>query len=189
MADYTVIADVGKTLLALLRDQMPSELISQPELIGLCSPVDSGDLKLSLFLYNIRESGDFQMNQMINRGTGDLEYPPKSYELSYLLTAYSKAEAQFRSVDESLIIGKAMQIINDNAVLRASYIQGSLAEKNEEIKIAIENLDVDVLLRLWNFPNIPYKLSLGLIVSPVFLDSTRKKPTKRVKEVEFTIKG
>lgn len=189
MAGYTVIADVGKTLLALLRDQMPAELISQPELIGLHSPADSGDVRLSLFLYNIRESGDFQINHMINKGKGDLEYPPKSYELSYLVTAYSKAEAQFRAVDESLLIGKAMEIINDNSVLRAAYLQGSLAEKNEEIKITIDNLDIDVLLRLWNFPNIPYKLSFGLIVTPVFLDSTRKKPTKRVREVEFTIKG
>lgn len=168
---------------------MPTELIPQPEQIGLSSPADAGDLRLSLFLYNIRESGDIRMNQMINRGSGDLEYPPMSLELSYLLTAYSKAETHFRSIDESLIIGKAMQTIHDNSVLRASYLQGSLAEKNEEVKLSLEPLDIDILLKLWNFPNVPYKLSFSFVVSPVLLDSTRKKPTKRVKQVEFKIEG
>lgn len=189
IADYTVISDVGNTLLKLLRDKMPVELISQREQISLCSPNEQGDSRLSLFLYNIRESGEFRPNQMINRGTGDLQYPPMSLELYYLITAHSKAELHSRSEDESMIIGKTMQILHDHSILRGSYLEGSLAEKNEEIKITLDNLHTDVLIRLWNFPNTPYKLSLSYAVGPVLLDSKRKKATKRVKEVEINVRG
>lgn len=189
IADYTVIADVGNSLLKLLREQMPTDLISQPEQIGLSSPSDHGDLRLSLFLYNVRENGEYRQNQMINRGSGDLQYPPISLELFYLLTAYSKAELHSRSQDESRILGKAMQILHDHSILRASYLQGSLAEKNEELKITLDNLHTDVLIKLWNFPNTPYKLSLSYAVGPVLLDSKRTKATKRVEEVEFNVRG
>lgn len=168
---------------------MPKELIEQPEQIGLSSPADHGDLRLSLFLYNVRESGEFRQNQLINAGNGNLQYPPISLELFYLITAYSKAESHSKSQDEAMILGKVMQIFHDHSILRSSYLHGSLAEKNEEIRITLDNLHTDVLIRLWNFPNTPYKLSLSYMVGPVLLDSKRKKATKRVEEVVFDVKG
>ena len=58
IAQYTVIADVGITIVQLLRDNMVNEPIQQPEFIGLSHPNDKGDLSLSLFLYSVKESAD-----------------------------------------------------------------------------------------------------------------------------------
>jgi hypothetical protein len=187
IGDYTVIADVGKTMLQLLRDHMIPEPILQPEFIGLSSPVDKGDLNLSLFLYNIKENGDNRTNQMLSKGAGKLQFPPMSVDLFYLITAHSTAELHSRSLDENQILGKAIQVLYDNSVLRNSVLQGTLAENNEEVRIVMDVLPMDIMVSL--FPNIPYKLSVSYMVGPVNIDSMRVKSTKRVLESDMSIKG
>lgn len=189
MGDYTVIADVGQSLVKLLRENLTPEPIPQPEYIGLGSPADKTDLRLSLFLYNIRESGEVRRNEMLGRGTERLQYPPLAIELYYLMTAYSQAEQLSRALDESRIIGRAMQVLYDNSILRGSQLVGTLAEHNQEIRIVLDNIPVDILMRLWNFPNIPYKLSVGYVVGPVLIDSRRIRTTKRVREAHINVGG
>ncbi|HWR60834.1 MAG TPA: DUF4255 domain-containing protein, partial [Clostridia bacterium] len=183
MGRYTVISDVGSTLVNLLRENMVPEPVLQPEMIGLASPADKGDLRLSLFLYNIVESGDLRNNQLQVSESGLLQYPPMSLNLYYMLTAYSSSELSSRALDEQRILGKAMQVFFDNSIIRGSALQGTLREKNEEVKIVMDNIPVDILIKLWNFPNIPYKLSVSYLVGPIYLDSTRTKQTKRVMEI------
>lgn len=187
MADYTIIADVGHTLLRLLRDQMTPEPITQPELIGLANPADKGDLMLTLFLYNITSNGDNRHNQMLVRGPGTLQFPPLPINLHYLFTAHSSAELQSRYIDEHRILGRALQVIYDNAILNGSSLQGSLADSGEELRLVMNHLPLESMINL--FPNEPYKISFSLEVGPVFIDSTRIKTTKRVLERDFRIQG
>ncbi|QGR00146.1 DUF4255 domain-containing protein [Paenibacillus psychroresistens] len=186
MAQYTVIADVGITIVQLLRDNMVNEPIQQPEFIGLSHPNDKGDLSLSLFLYSVKESADRQ-TQMLSRGQSTLQYPPLTVELFYMLTAHSAAELQTRALDEQRILGKALQVLYDNSIIKGQALQGSLADTNEELRIVMENLPLDTLISL--FPNSPYKLSVCFSVGPVYIDSTRIKATKRVVERDISITG
>jgi hypothetical protein len=186
IAQYTVIADVGITIVQLLRDNMVNEPIQQPEFIGLSHPNDKGDLSLSLFLYSVKESADRQ-TQMLSRGQSTLQFPPLTVELFYLLTAHSAAELQTRSLDEHRILGKALQVLYDNSIIRGQALHGSLADTNEELRIVMENLPLDTLISL--FPNSPYKLSVCFSVGPVYIDSTRIKATKRVIERDISITG
>lgn len=189
IGDYTVIADVGASLVKLLREHMTPEPIPQPEMIGLASPADKGDLFLSLFLYNIKDSGDNRQTQMISRGTGTIQYPPMTVDLFYLLTAHSTAELQSRALDEHRILGKAMQVLYDYSVLRGSAVVGTLADQGEEVRIVLDSMNADVLTRMWNFADFPYRLSVSYTVGPVHIDSTRVKTTKRVLERDFRIEG
>jgi hypothetical protein len=184
-----VIADVGASLLKLLREHMTPDPIPQPELIGLASPADKGDLYLSLFLYNIIESGDNRQTQMIARGTGSLQFPPMTVNLHYLLTAHSTAELQSRVVDEHRILGRAMQVLYDNSVMRGPAAVGTLADLGEEVRVVMDTLTGEALTRMWNFADLPYRLSLGYVVGPVHIDSTRIRDTKRVTERDFRIQG
>jgi hypothetical protein len=186
IGQYTVIADVGTTILQLLRDNMVNEPIQQPEFIGLSHPNDKGDLSLSLFLYTIKESADRQ-TQMVSRGSSTLQFPPMTVELFYLLTAHSAAELQTRALDEQRILGRALQVLYDNSIIQGQALQGSLADSNEELRIVMENLPLDTLISL--FPNSPYKLSVCFSVGPVYIDSTRMKSTKRVIERDISITG
>lgn len=187
---YTVIADVGNTLLKLMRDNMTPEPIPKAEMIGLCSPADKGDFRLILFLYCIEEVGDNIYPEMRRVAPGILQYPPVSLNLFYLLTAYSTAELNSRALDEHRILGRAVQVIYDNAVLRNSALHGTLFEKNEELRITRNNLSVEQITEIWNrFTDVPFKLSVSYRIGPVNLDSTRIKETRRVMEVEVNIKG
>lgn len=180
MGDYTVIADVNHSLLELLREKMVPEPILQPELIGLASPADKGDLNLSLFMYHIMEYGEIRQNQLIARDSKSMSYPPMALDLYFLVTAHSTAELHSRGLDEARILGKVMQVLYDHSVLKGSYLKGTLAENNEEIRIVINNEPIEILTRIWNFPNVPYKLSLSYEVGPVYLDSQRLKSGQRV---------
>ncbi|MZQ83969.1 DUF4255 domain-containing protein [Paenibacillus sp. 5J-6] len=189
MGDYSVIADVSASLVKLLRENMTPDPIPQPEMIGLASPVDKGDFYLSLYLYNVRESGDNRQTHMIARGTTQIQYPPMVVDLSYLLTVHSPAELQSRALDEHRILGRAMQVLYDHSILRGSMTVGTLAEKDEEVRIVMEPHKGESILNMWNFADTPYRLSVSYTVGPVNIDSTRIKTTKRVTETDFRIEG
>lgn len=168
---------------------MTPDPIPQPELIGLGTPVDKGDFYLSLFLYNIRESGDNRKTHMVSRGTGHIQFPPMAVDLHYMMTVYSPADLQSRALDEQRIIGRAMQVLYDNSVLRGSSLIGTLAEREEEVRVVMDNISGNGMLNMWNFADTPYRLTISYIVGPVFIDSTRIKTTKRVLERDFSIQG
>ena len=187
---YTILADVGSSILKLLRDNMTPEPIPKQEMIGLASPADKGDFRLTMYLYSINEVGEFIYPEMRNVGLGLQQYPPLVVNLYYLLTAYSTAELNSRALDEHRILARSIQVIYDNAVLRDSVLQGVAAERNEEIRITRNNLSIEQLTDIWNrFVNVPYKLSMAYIVGPVNIDSTRIKETRRVTGMEVNIKG
>lgn len=187
MADYSMIADVGASLLKLLRENMVPSMVPHPEHIGLASPAERGDVNLGLFLYNIDEAGGHRETGMRSRGPNAQQFPPLAVNLRYLLTAYSNADPQSRAVEEGRLLGRAMQVFYDNSVLRSAYLEGSLAEGAEEPKIFLETITSRAMSDIWTFRDVPYKLSVGYLVGPVELESTRVRTTKRVKEREIIL--
>jgi hypothetical protein len=168
---------------------MTPDPIPQPEMIGLASPVDTGDFYLTLYLYSIKESGDNRRTQMVSRGENEIQYPPMTVDLHYLMTAHSPAELQSRALDEHRILGRAIQVLYDNSVLRNSMTVGTLADKDEEVRIVMDGITGDGLLGMWNFADTPYRLSVSYAVGPINIDSTRIKKTKRVVERDFRVQG
>lgn len=168
---------------------MTPDPIPQPELIGLGSPVDKGDFYLSLFLYSVRESGDNRRTRMVARGTGEIQFPPMTVDLHYLLTVQSPAELQSRALDEHRILGRTMQVLYDHSVLRGSAVVGTLAERGEEVRIVQESIPGEAMLNMWNFADTPYRLSVSYAVGPIMIESTRIKTTKRVLESDVSIQG
>lgn len=189
IGNYSVIADVSASLLKLLRENMTPDPIPQPEMIGLASPVDKGDFYLSLYLYNIRESGNNRQTHMIQRGTNEIQFPPMVVDLSYMITVQSPAELSSRALDEHRILGRAMQVFYDHSVLRGSMTVGTLAEQDEEVRIVMDPFKGESIMNMWNFSDTPYRLSVAYTVGPVHIDSTRIKKTKRVAETDFSIQG
>ncbi|MUT67115.1 DUF4255 domain-containing protein [Paenibacillus sp. NEAU-GSW1] len=186
MAGYTAIADAGASLLRLLRDNMTPDPIPRPDLIGLSSPREAGDLALSLFLFNVTENGEARRTSMQDRG-GVLQYPPQTLDLYFLLTPHSNADRLTRSLDEQRILGKAMQTLYDNSIVKAPYLEGALAESGETLRISHASLDSDELLKLWQFGDMAYKLSTVYRVGPVLLDSNRTKSVSRVVERQIVL--
>ncbi|MGB8956739.1 MAG: DUF4255 domain-containing protein [Tumebacillaceae bacterium] len=180
MADYTALADAGRTLQYMFRACMTPDPIPQPELIGLASPADKGDLMLSIFLYEVTPNGMAQHNYMIDRGSSQ-QAPPLAVDLHYLVTAHSNAELATRAIDEQRILGRAIQVLHDNGTVRGSFLQGVLADNDEEFRIVMqEPLSLHTAITL--FPNLPYKLSFSFLAGPIYIDSGRNKPITRIVE-------
>jgi len=179
VADYSVIADIGLSLVKVLRESLVPELIPHSDGVGLAHPHDKGDMNLSLYLYEIKENTDVRSNDLIDLGDR-MRYPPIALDLSYLITAHSSSDVLTRAIDEQRIIGKTMQVLHDHNTLKDDDLTGSLRGTGGAYRIVKEELPLETAVSL--FPNMPYKLSLCYKLGPVFLDSTRTKPVSRVRE-------
>ena len=177
VADYSVIADVGLSLVNALKKALVPELIPHLDGVGLANPIDKGDMNLTIYLYEIKENSDARNNEMVDLGNR-LKYPGMALDLYYLITAHSSSDVLTRGIDEQRILGKTMQLLHDNPVLKEEDLEGSLVSSGTTIRINKEVFPFEKVITL--FPNQPYKLSLAYRVGPVVLDSTRTKEVSRV---------
>ena len=191
MSEYTAIADVGETLIDFLRGAM-GDMIS-PNSIVLFSPgeiEDNDDVRLSLFLFQVNENIHMKNQEMQIVDPTRLKYPPLNLDLYYMLTSYPSSGIQDkteRTKEEHSILGRAMQVIYDNAILHGSVLRGSLAENNEEIHITQFPLNLDDMTKIWTtFQDKPFRPSICYIVTPTKIESTRERDTQRVVERNLT---
>lgn len=177
MSDYTVIGDITNTILALFKHDTGG-LLPQGSIIP-ASPADISDDTqplLSFFLYQVNENPHLKNEGMLETNTGALRYPPLALNLYYLLTAYASSRET-----EQQILGRAMQILHDNAIIRGSLLQGTLASTFEEIVVNINSVTLDDMNKLWSlFSGKPYRLSVTYRVSTALIDSTRERAAGRV---------
>ena len=114
MADFSIVADVSAELLKLLRTQMCPAPVSAPESIRLAAPTDkNGDFQLGLYLYDLRELGEYRAGAL-QRGADNIRRrPPRPLTLHYLLFLNSKAQIATGAETEQRILGRAMQVLGD----------------------------------------------------------------------------
>ena len=186
MADYTALVEAGSSLVELLRDNLTPEPISNRELIALCSPHESENNQLTLYLYQVEEdtqgvqSGYYQVGQNTER------LRPTRYNLRFLVTAHSKAPVQLREADQYRMVGAALQVLKDHPVIDAQYLSGSLAEQNATIRVVLEKTPQDQLLKICNNTSTAYKLSFVVLLTGVEIDSRRERRFSRVTDVTIS---
>ncbi len=188
MAGYTIIADIGNAIVKLLRDYLVPGIIINTENIGLCTPSDRGDIILGVNLYDIKESQDIIPGDMQAKGTRQLKYPSTFFNLYYMITAYSNSDIKFRAAEEYKIIGRVLQVLKDHPTFTAEQLGGELASSQFAPRIELLQLENDEKMKLWNIPNMPYRLSLFYKVYPVEIESDRVKEVTRVVDAAFTVK-
>lgn len=187
MADYTVIASVGDTLIELLRENM-KDLIA-PDTIAMISPgeIEGKDsVRLSLFLYQVIENAHMKNKEMLKIDSTRLKYPPITLDLYYMLTSYPSSGIQDkteRTKEEHSVLGRAMQILNDNSIVKGSALRGNLAETDEELHMTLTVLSLDDTTKIWTtFQDKPFRPSVCYLVTPVMIESSRVEEAKRVLE-------
>ncbi|MCI8294139.1 MAG: DUF4255 domain-containing protein [Hespellia sp.] len=185
MADYTGIADTGNRILDLLRETLVPELLNSADQIGLCSPEDHGDYAVGVWLYDVKEDTDIQMHDMVSLNRQSQRYPSVYLVLRYMITLYLQSDLKYRAVQEHQMIGKIIQTLRDHAVL--GDLQQSFAGGPSEmdVRIQMQELSVEEKMRIWTFPNMPYKTSLFYSAGPVEVQSSRKKTVSRVREIQY----
>lgn len=188
MAAYTIIADIGNAITERLKEKMVPELIANGDAIGLCSPAEKENSVLGVYLYDIKESSTVRINGLCMEGLKRQVFPPVYLELFYMVTAYAIGDHKFRSLEEQRILGRVIQLFKDHSSLNLETLTFDGAQDGGEVKLELLSLNAEDKMKLWNYPNIPYRLSLFYRVSPVPMDSRRSREVTRVREIEMTVK-
>jgi hypothetical protein len=185
MSDYNVIADIGETLKKILwdsfdkDDNINKEIVVSEEQITLVSPDEMDEeKKLSLFLYQVSENGHMKNQEMTGMNSGAYRYPPLAVDLLFLVTCNTDDRKK-----DHILMGKVMQVFHDNAVLKGSILRGSLEGTDEEFRLIFNGLPLEETMNLWqSFREKSFRLSVCYRVTPLEIDSTRKKEVARVIE-------
>lgn len=192
MGDHGAVADAGDTLVKLLRDRMT--LLSDEQIV-LASPVDK-DLKnkvrLTVFLFDVERSTPSGATQQFDSPDGTPTGEPVQLDLKYLLTALpvqgnGSTTTTERSKNEHAVLGRAMQILHDNAIVDGSDLQGSLEAGDEALRVSMVSQTTDRIMNLWNtFREEPYHPSVTYLVTPVEIESRREMAVERVQQFQVT---
>jgi hypothetical protein len=87
------------------------------------------------------------------------------------------------------LLGKVLQVFNDNCILRGTTLLGSLAGTSEQLRVNLEALSLEELSLVWDALNEPYQLSVTYLVQVVKIDSDREPVSSPVvieKEAKYT---
>jgi hypothetical protein len=185
MSNYNVIADIGKTLKALLwerfitDDSINPDIIDSEGQITLGSPEEMDEnKKLSLFLYRVVENGIMKNREMAVEDSGLCRYPPLAVDLLFLVTCSTGD-----TIKDHILIGKIMQVFHDHAVLKGSILQGGLNGTGQEFRLIFHGLPFEETMNLWqSFREKSFKLSICYRVTPAAIDSSREFFAAHVKE-------
>lgn len=186
MAKYTVLADVGKAIIDMLKDQIVPEPLTKADAIGICDPKERGSFIVGIHPYDIKEVKEMKMSAPVPLTNGQFRNPPMAFNLNYMISVVSKSEPATKGIDEARIMGKIVQVFMDNPTIPDRYLSESLRLSGARIDISMLQMELEEKVKVWTMFSEPYKLSIFYQVGPVYLDSTIvKEPGKRVTSVEI----
>lgn len=188
MADYTAIVEAGNALVELLRDHLTPEPLANRELISLCSPHESENNQLTIYLYHLEEDARNMTGGYYQVDVNTQRRSPAQFVLRYLVTAHSKAPAQLKQADQHRMLGAVIQTIRDYPIVPLQYLSGSLAEERTQLHVSLERIPLEQMLKIWNNTAKEYKVSLALTVTGVTISSGLERPVTRVTEVQIDTK-
>ena len=185
MADYTALVEAGEAFAELLRRELTPEPINDRELISLASPFEAENNQVTLYLFQVDEDlqNGFGGYQQVSMNMQRMQ--PASFQLSYLITAHSKAPTHMKEADQQRVIGKIIQIIKDNPVIPEECLGGSMAGSGLQLTLNLERPNFEQMTKIWNSTSVPYKLSVVCKMSGVTIDSKRVRYVSRVADVTF----
>lgn len=177
MSDYRVLQDISLHLRGLLfdglsgDDEVSSSFTSENN-ISLASPAGladgNSDVLVSLYLYQVLPNPHLNNQGLIPIGNDQQQFPPASLDLFYLLTPMSNSPQE-----DLVILGRSVQILAANAIVRANFLDSMLRPNRPEIRITANPVSLEELTRIWNAFNEPYRLSVCYQVRSVSIDSSR----------------
>lgn len=170
MSASTAIGMVSESL----RDLLIGEMKLNPAVdVSILAPDESGgNRRINLFLYKIQENPAFKnMDWQVKQGDPNtLVPPPLSLNLFYLMTPYAQNDSQIGNATAHEILGEAMRVFYENAIVPQDYLVSGLKDSREQIKIIQNPVDLDELSKIWSTFTQPFRLSVLYEVSVVQLD-------------------
>ena len=174
----TAIRDAGQTLIDLLRLNLVPTVVASNDQIALLAPTDvnqQGGTLISLFLYSVMPAAEYRNENEVPGLRGSTAPQAMPLELYYLLTTYSQQNPDLteRTLESHLLLGEAMRVFFDNAILTGSALRGALP-RDEELRLTFQPITVEDMTRIWSvFPQSSLRTSVSYVLSPVKLLSIK----------------
>ncbi len=183
---FSSISEVGSHIVSILKKELVPDVIQHSAAIGVCSPEDHGDLVVGVYLYDIGPNADIVERGMVTKDRHVQVFPSTFLTLRYMITVWSMGDQRYKTQEEHRILGRVVQALSDNAVIGQT---SSLYGAPMDTRIEMERIEPAEKLRLWNFPNKPYQLSLFYRAQPVEITSRRSRlvPT-RVRDIRVFLR-
>jgi hypothetical protein len=178
MSTSTAIGDVTRSLADLLtKEQDPKGSFG----VSLKSPADEeiDEKTINLYLFRIEENLFAKNRAWQAVGDDVLHRTPLSLNLFYVVTPYAKQQE-----DGHRILGQAMRIFYDYAILEPHLLGEPLQHTADPLKLELCAFNLEDLTRVWNAFNKQYRLSVCYQVRIVFIDSAIDTKVARVTEKE-----
>jgi hypothetical protein len=159
LVGITMINDLDKTLEQLLKQDLPSEIVSQVT-ISFATPDDSFPPTsvtlpaIDIFLYDVRENRELRSNEWtVERQSNNVmtrkKRPSVRVECSYLITAWPSESAPNPAMDEHYLLSEVMKVLLRHPTIPANLLQGSL--KDQEPPLPVMSLQPGRLQSLGEF--------------------------------------
>jgi len=135
--------------------------------------------QLNLFLYHVEYNAAWRNMDLPGQvKPGETGHTPLALNLYYIITAYGENGSELIG---HLLLGKAMSILHDHAVLGRQEIKdickvSGLHKQVERLRITPQPLSLDEVSKLWTGLQTQYRLSTAYEVSVVLIES--KQPTR-----------
>jgi len=158
-----------------LRRMLESEM-SPSTRVTLLSPGDASPVtvRLNLFLYRIARNPQLENRDWSAKpgAPNRLVFPPLALNLFYLLTVFSTADPQTGLADAHGIMGEAMRVLHENAIVPDTFLAGDL--RHGQVKISLLSTELEELSKIWTALTKEFRLSAVYEVSYVDIASTRE---------------
>lgn len=177
MPDFSVIADVSRTLETFLTDGL-STLVPPPapvaEVHDLQGTISTNPARLTLFLFEVVEDSS-QRNRPNVRADSippalpavQVSKPPMALLLRYLMTPWSGD----RFTDHQ-ILGRTLQVLYDGAILNGPTLLGTTLQGTDvALKITLTPITLEERSRVFYSVQRPYRLSVTYDVRVINLDT------------------
>lgn len=186
MADFDAIAKTSNALIKILTRNMVPDIIKDKNGIMLCSPQDRGDAALTVYLYDMSRNTELSNSaQMEQEGEGKKRYPPEFMTLHYMITAFSSSDIHFRAEEEQRIMGKVVQILKDTPMISGETFEPEFKKSDASMDISLVEMSSEEKMKIWNIPDMSYKVSMFYKIDPVMIESKRQESFSRVKYIRF----
>lgn len=141
----------------------------QAVLSDLQGDIQINPARITIFLFETVEDASARNRPAVVKNVPpklQTQKPPMALLLRYMLTPWSGD----RLTDHRLL-GRAMQVLYDDAVLSGPQLQGPLAGTDQALKVSLSPLTIEERARVWYAIQKPYRLSVTYEVRVVNLDS------------------
>jgi hypothetical protein len=165
MSDFAAIRAVSESLRGVIESHITLAGVTVSEE----SPremTEAGTNGISVWLYRVTRNEFILNNPPPRPAPNQISKRPFPVNLHYLIS-FNMQDVR----DEQLLLGRVVQVFNDQPVLRGSDLTGSLVGEDSEFRIHFETLTLEELTRIWHSLQEPYRTSVSYLVEIVQIES------------------